>query len=91
MKIWSFVVLCRCDTGYESSSTCSSSRQDGTEPYSIIVPISSLDDLSGSAISSHGAVVGYQCGVLASGKAAVFNQNGRRLLETIDINMSSAK
>jgi len=84
-------MLHRCDDGYESTLSCSSPDQDIPVPSSLIVSISSSDDLSTSFRSSHGGIVGYQCGVIASGKAAVFNQDGRRLLETVDLNMTSSK
>ena len=81
----------RCDDGYDATSICSAFSQSTLLPTSLVVPFVSAEDLSTSYISSSGAIVSYQCGVLASGKAAIFNQDGKRILETVDIRMTTAK
>ena len=84
--------LYRCDVGYDKTSACSPSIEEGPQlPTSIVATISTDGDLNTELISTDGAVVGYQCGVLASGKAAVFNRHRIRKLETSDIRMSSTK
>ena len=38
-----------------------------------------------------GVELGYKCGVLATGKALVFNKNGRRELVTRELNTTTAR
>jgi len=57
----------------------------------LVAPINTRDDLSLSFGAVEGAVVDYSCGVVASGKAAVFNGPGRRLIETVNVNTSTIR
>ena len=81
----------RCDDGYDATLMCSPSSHSTPLPTSLVVPFITAGDLSTSYISTSGAMISYQCGVLASGKAAVFNQDGIRVLETVEIKMTTAK
>lgn len=80
-------MLCSCDFGYEG---------DACEK-SVIPVISSFQEnfedpavtTTSSLIDSSGGSVGYQCGVVSSGKALVFNKGGVRSLTTTEINSTS--
>jgi len=56
----------------------------------LLAPVSSMEDLLSSFSHVEGAVVDYSCGVVSSGKAAVFSGPDQRLIETIDLNTSSS-
>ena len=72
---------CSCDQGY-GGSDCAS-----VEPLPRNL-IESFDDAYSSSII--GANVSSSCGVIASGNAAVFHQDGVRMLQTIDLDLTSA-
>ncbi|XP_059179610.1 reelin-like [Physella acuta] len=78
---------CSCDFGYEGDA-CEksvipviSSFQENFEDPSVTTTSSLIDSSGGS--------VGYQCGVVSSGKALVFNKGGVRSLTTTEINSTS--
>jgi len=79
----------RCDAGFESSETCS--VPDNHLSSMLVAPISSSEDLQMSFSTVEGAVVDYSCGVVSSGKAAVFNGPDRRVVETINLNTSTSR
>ncbi|KAK3762808.1 hypothetical protein RRG08_040503 [Elysia crispata] len=79
---------CSCDYGYTGpqcelpTSPVSSTLQETFEDPQVISTSSTVDIAGGS--------VGYLCGVVASGKAIVFNQAGKRSLTTTELNTTSA-
>ncbi|XP_033103402.1 reelin-like [Anneissia japonica] len=76
---------CQCDLGF-TGQDCGAglnSIRKSLEEY--------FNNLSSTGFSSaSGAVVGYECGLLASGKALVFNQPGPRELTTVEMNSTGA-
>ncbi len=78
----------RCDFGYEGKSCAQSSR---VLPTMFIDDISHRDTMTSHFAVMRGLVHDYTCGVVASGKALVFNQNGRRELQTMDMDSSGAR
>ncbi|GFO21735.1 reelin [Plakobranchus ocellatus] len=78
---------CSCDYGYEgpvcehTTSPAPATLQEAFEDSSVTSASSMLDIIGGS--------VSYLCGVVASGKAIVFNDAGRRSLTTTEINTTS--
>lgn len=79
----------RCDAGFELSGTCS--VPDNRLPSMLVAPVSSVEDLTSSFSDVEGAVVDYSCGVVSSGKAAVFNGPDRRVIETLSLNTSTSR
>lgn len=82
-----YSILFRCDFGYVGI-TCK-----GTV---VPNPTHLLESFEGPALTVgstveriEGAVLGYQCDVLSSGKALVFNQNGHRELVTAELNTTN--
>lgn len=73
---------CSCDQGYGGSDCVS------VEPLTRNL-IESFDDASSSSLIT-GGNVSSSCGVIASGTAAVFHQDGIRMLQTIDFDLTSA-
>ena len=57
----------------------------------LVAPVTSAEDLSSSFGNVEGAVVDYRCGVVSSGKAAVFNGPDRRVIETVDLDTSTSR
>jgi len=82
-------MLCRCDAGFESSVTCD--VPDNPLPSTLVAAIGSVEDLASSFSSVEGASVDYSCGVVSSGKAAVFNGPNRRIIETRSLNTSTSR
>jgi len=80
----------RCDAGFESSETCTLPNNRHL-PSTLVAAISSDEDLLSSFASVQGADVDYGCGVVSSGKAAVFNGPEQRLVETISLNTSASR
>ncbi|XP_078679043.1 reelin-like [Branchiostoma floridae x Branchiostoma belcheri] len=80
---------CRCDLGYGGPACELSAR---------INPNFLSESFNGrhlhnnpNFLVSDGGVLGFGCGVLASGKAAVFSGEGRRQLVTADLDSTNAK
>ncbi len=80
--------LSRCEFGYEGSTCAKSIRM---LPTMFIEDMSQTDSLVARFVVMRGLIHGYTCGVVASGKALVFNQNGRRELQTMDLDISTAR
>ncbi|XP_041459310.1 reelin-like [Lytechinus variegatus] len=82
---------CRCDQGY-SGVNCQISVSDLlgnlTEKFETFTP--EFDEHEKFSVIQGGSI-GYGCGVLASGKALVFNQQGRRELITQEINTTNVR
>jgi len=65
---------------------------DNALPSSLVAPIGSMEDLmSGSFSNVEGATVDFSCGVVSSGKAAVFNGPDGRSIETRSLNTSASR
>ncbi|KAM9481369.1 reelin [Clarias gariepinus] len=80
---------CKCDLGF-SGQACELSTQ--TFPAFLSEGFSSASLPSYHSFSSlHGAEVSFGCGVLASGKALVFNKDNRRHLVTAQLDSSQAR
>ncbi|XP_064633067.1 reelin-like [Lineus longissimus] len=80
---------CKCDVGYSGPSCELSVRP---EPTMLIDPLHDLPTLSDGKYSSvQGGILGYDCGVVSSGKAIVFNGEGDRQLVTVDVNTAHIK
>ena len=86
----STIALCyRCDAGFEASEGCS--VPNSRLPSMLVAPISSEEDLLSSFSNVEGASVDYSCGVVSSGKAAVFNGPDQRFVETVNLNTSTSR
>lgn len=84
-----FVFAVRCDLGF-SGQACELATQ--TFPAFLSEGFSSPRLSSYHSFSSlHGAEVSFGCGVLASGKALVFNKDSRRHLVTALLDSSQAR
>jgi hypothetical protein len=58
----------------------------------LIDPLHDLPTLSDGKYSRvQGGVLGYDCGVVSSGKAMIFNGEGSRELVTVDVNTRNIK
>ncbi|MEQ2301582.1 hypothetical protein AMECASPLE_037565, partial [Ameca splendens] len=80
---------CKCDPGF-SGPACELASQ--TFPAFLSEGFSSPRLSSYHSFSSlRGAEVSFGCGVLASGKALVFNRDGRRHLVTAPLDSSQAR
>ncbi|KAJ8301142.1 hypothetical protein KUTeg_020129 [Tegillarca granosa] len=80
---------CSCDFGY-SGPTCSQS----VVPNANILVENFVDNTvltTSSLLSVKGAVLNYDCGVLSSGKALVFNQDGPRQIITAEFNTTESR
>ena len=77
----------RCDFGFTGPSC-----QDPVVPNPTIL-LESFEGpglFTGSTVDHiAGATLGYQCDVLSSGKAVVFNQDGHRELVTAELNTTN--
>ncbi|XP_071961497.1 reelin-like [Antedon mediterranea] len=76
---------CQCDTNF-AGTDCSAPlnrRLDSLEQY-----FNSVYRMGVTRYS--GAVVGFECGLIGSGKALVFNQHGPRELVTVEMNSTDA-
>ncbi|KAK3103287.1 hypothetical protein FSP39_018199 [Pinctada imbricata] len=78
---------CKCDFGY-SGTTC---KQPAVpHPTSMLENFVDQSVMSSSSLMNvRGASLGYDCDVLASGKALVFNAGGPRRLVTTDFNTTN--
>ncbi|XP_038061332.1 reelin-like [Patiria miniata] len=80
---------CRCDTDFTShdcSIPVSPLPTNFTEDFE---DFDAETDFKFSTL--RGGIVGYDCGVLASGKALVFNQDGRREIVTEELNSTNSR
>ena len=78
-----------CDFGYEGARC-----EQPTSPAPMTLQETFEDPLvisTSSTVDIAGGLVGYLCGVLASGKAVVFNQAGKRSLTTTELNTTAAR
>ncbi|XP_060574508.1 reelin-like isoform X2 [Ruditapes philippinarum] len=77
---------CICDFGY-TGSTCSESVVPN--PTTIVENFEGTNLFTSAIIEEvKGGILGFQCDVLSSGKAVVFNQDGIRELVTRELNTS---
>ncbi|XP_023933533.1 reelin-like [Lingula anatina] len=81
---------CICDFGY-SGDTCEETT--ASHPTSLVEMLSPSADqvLPARFMSIQGATLSYACGVVASGKALVFNGDEMRKAETVDLNTTLSR
>ena len=78
----------RCDSSYEDAVCASATGQLSSM---LIEDMLTDESVRASFAVVKGASLGYVCGVVASGKALVFNADGRRELQTNDLNTTDVR
>lgn len=79
-----FTIIASCDFGFEGDQC----EKTAFQPASTLFEIFEDPAVATSSVTLDvtGGIVGYDCGVVSSGKALVFNHKGPRVLRTMDVN-----
>jgi len=77
-----------CDDGYEGL-TCD--RVGRVLPGVLVAPMDNPASLGNNFVTVSGAELSYRCGIVGSGKAAVFFKSDNRLISTISMDTTGVR